>query len=160
MLGYSVVGDDVNGDGLADIAIGAPMAGAPSKSGGGAVYVVFGSAHPAALSTTTLSFAGYTNAATGPARAVAARQPLRRLPGQRAHGHVARRAARRQRRRPQRPRGGRARRRTSTSPAAAASRCSTAKPQGVHITLNDLWEQGYPYFFHVDFPDQSMRTSA
>ena len=26
------------------------------------------------------------------------------------------------------------------------------KPQGVHITLNDLWENGYPYFFHVDFP--------
>ena len=46
MLGYTVVGDDVNDDGLADIAIGAPMAGAPGKSGGGAVYVVFGSAAP------------------------------------------------------------------------------------------------------------------
>ena len=43
MLGYSIVGDDVNGDHLNDIAIGAPMAGAPSKSGGGAVYVIFGS---------------------------------------------------------------------------------------------------------------------
>src|SRR6185503_8900239 len=46
MLGYTVVGNDVNDDGLADIAIGAPMAGAPGKSGGGAVYVVFGSPHP------------------------------------------------------------------------------------------------------------------
>ena len=31
-------------------------------------------------------------------------------------------------------------------------RCSTASRTGVHITLNDLWEGGYPYFFHVDFP--------
>jgi hypothetical protein len=22
----------------------------------------------------------------------------------------------------------------------------------VHVTLNDLWENGYPYFFHVDYP--------
>ena len=55
MLGYTVVGDDVNDDGLADIAIGAPMAGAPGKSGGGAVYVVFGSPHPTDVATTTLS---------------------------------------------------------------------------------------------------------
>ena len=26
------------------------------------------------------------------------------------------------------------------------------KPQGVHINLNDLWESGYPYYFHMDFP--------
>ena len=26
------------------------------------------------------------------------------------------------------------------------------KPKGVHITLSDLWEAGYPYYFHVDFP--------
>ena len=39
-------GNDVNGDGLNDIAIGAPMAGAPGKAGGGAVYVVFGSRNP------------------------------------------------------------------------------------------------------------------
>ena len=60
MLGYTVVGDDVNGDGLADIAAGAPMAGAPGKSGGGAVYVVFGSPHPTDVQTTTLSFTGLT----------------------------------------------------------------------------------------------------
>ena len=37
------------------------------------------------------------------------------------------------------------------------------KPQGVHITLNDLWENAYPYFFHVDFPaldDQNIGTSV
>ena len=28
------------------------------------------------------------------------------------------------------------------------------KPQGVHITLNDLSGDGYPYFFHVDFPER------
>ncbi len=26
------------------------------------------------------------------------------------------------------------------------------KPQGVHINLSDLWENGYPYYFHIDFP--------
>ena len=26
------------------------------------------------------------------------------------------------------------------------------KPHGEHISLTDLWSDGYPYFFHVDFP--------
>jgi len=26
------------------------------------------------------------------------------------------------------------------------------KPHGEHITLTDLWSNGYPYFFHVDYP--------
>jgi hypothetical protein len=26
------------------------------------------------------------------------------------------------------------------------------KPRGVHINLSDLWENGYPYYFHIDFP--------
>ena len=37
------------------------------------------------------------------------------------------------------------------------------KPPGVHITLNDLWENGYPYFFHIDFPplaNQHVGTSV
>ena len=38
------------------------------------------------------------------------------------------------------------------TPAAAASPCSTASHSGVHITLNDLWENGYPYSFHIDYP--------
>ena len=67
MLGYTVVGNDVNDDGLADIAIGAPMAGAPGKNGGGAVYVVFGRHNPADVNTTALSFAGLTNDPANPA---------------------------------------------------------------------------------------------
>ena len=51
LLGFSVAGGDVNGDGLADIAIGAPMAGPPSRSGGGAVYFVFGSRTRPSLDT-------------------------------------------------------------------------------------------------------------
>ncbi len=42
----AIVGNDVNDDGRADIAIGAPMAGPPGKTAGGAVYVVFGSNNP------------------------------------------------------------------------------------------------------------------
>ena len=72
MLGYSIAGNDVNDDGLADIAIGAPMAGAPSKVDGGAVYVIFGRANPVDVNTTALSFAGYTNAGTAPPRSAAA----------------------------------------------------------------------------------------
>ena len=34
------------------------------------------------------------------------------------------------------------------------------KPQGVHITLNDLWENGYPYFFHVDYPRARRRSTS
>ena len=107
MLGYTVVGNDVNDDGLADIAIGAPMAGAPGKSGGGAVYVVFGSAHPTDVATTTLS--GLLSSTDPvPARDLDGGQPLRRLPAELAHGHGARCAPRRQRRRLRRSRRGRA----------------------------------------------------
>src|SRR6478672_11863500 len=53
MLGFSIAGLDANKDGLNDIAIGAPMAGAPSKSGGGAVYVIFGSHNPVSVSTSS-----------------------------------------------------------------------------------------------------------
>ena len=34
------------------------------------------------------------------------------------------------------------------------------KPQGVHITLNDLWQNGYPYFFHVDYPRRSTTSTS
>ena len=67
MLGYTVVGDDVNDDGRADIAIGAPMAGPPAKVGGGAVYVVFGRPNPTDVDTTILSSAALTNDSTNPA---------------------------------------------------------------------------------------------
>jgi hypothetical protein len=151
MLGYKVVGNDVNGDGLADIVIGAPMAGAPSKSGGGAVYVIFGSTHPASLSTTSLSFAGYTNATTNPATPspLGSRydgfqqnshtgMSLAALPDVNGDGYkdIAVGAADASLHRP----GG------------GGVAVLYGKPKGVHITLNDLWQNGYPYFFHVDYP--------
>ena len=151
MLGYTVVGDDVNGDGLDDIAIGAPMAGAPSKSGGGAVYVVFGSRTPASLSTNTLSFAAYTNATTRPA----APSPLgSRYDGFQQNGHTGMSLA-------ALPdvNGDGYNDLAVGAPDAALHRPGGGgvavlygKPLGVHITLNDLWENGYPYFFHVDYP--------
>ena len=162
MLGYSIAGDDVNGDGRADIAIGAPMAGPPSKSGGGAVYVVFGRANPVNVDTTDLSPAAYSNAATNPAppSALGSRydgfQPnghfgmsLAALPDVNGDGYNDLAAG---------------------SPDAALHRPGGGgvavlygQPQGVHITLNDLWEAGYPYFFHVDFPaldDQHVGTTV
>ena len=153
MLGYTVAGNDVNGDHLNDIAIGAPMAGAPGKAGGGAVYVVFGSLHPQNVATTTLSFAGLTNDPANPATPspLGSRydgfqqnshtgMPLVALPDVNGDGfndlavgapdadlHVA---------------GG------------GGVAVLYGRSQGVHITLNDLWENGYPYFFHVDYPDR------
>jgi hypothetical protein len=151
MLGYKVVGDDVNADGLADIAIGAPMAGAPSKSGGGAVYVVFGSRNPAGLSTTALSFAGYTNATTNPAtpsllgsrydgfqQNAHTGMALAALPDVNGDGYndiaVGAPDANLHR------------------PGGGGVAVLYGKPRGVHITLNDLWEAGYPYYFHADYP--------
>jgi hypothetical protein len=67
MLGFALAGDDVNGDGLNDIAIGAPAAGAPSKADGGAVYVAFGSPHPQSVASTQLFPNGTTNNPGGPA---------------------------------------------------------------------------------------------
>ncbi len=162
MLGYSIAGDDVNDDGRADIAIGAPMAGPPSKTAGGAVYVVFGRANPVNVDTTDLSPAAYSNAATNPAppSAIGSRydgfQPnghfgmsLAALPDVNGDGYNDLVAG---------------------SPDAALHRPGGGgvavlygQPQGVHITLNDLWEAGYPYFFHVDFPaldDQHIGTTV
>ena len=161
MLGFSVVGNDVNGDGRADIAIGAPMAGAPGPSGGGAVYVVFGTARPVDVNTTALSFAGLTNAPVNPATP----SPL----GSRYDGFLVDSH-------------------TGTSLAALpdvngdgygdlavgspdASLHVTGgggiavlygRQRGVHITLNDLWDAGYPYFFHADYParDGSVNQHA
>ena len=152
MLGYSIVGDDVNGDDLADIAIGAPMAGAPGKSGGGAVYVVFGALEPGerqhhdALADRR---SRRTRLAPDATRRIGSRydgfqqnshtgMSLAALPDVNGDGY--------------------------NDLAVGAPDADLhitggggvavlyGKPQGVHITLNDLWENGYPYFFHVDFP--------
>ena len=151
MLGYAVVGDDVNGDGLSDIAIGAPMA-SPPINGGGAVYVIFGSRHPQDVSTAALYPSGaLTDAPTNPAppSPIGSRydgflqgshtgMALAALPDLNGDGyndlalgvpdanlHIT---------------GG------------GGVAVLYGKPQGVHITLNDLWEAGYPYYFHVDYP--------
>ncbi len=162
MLGYTIAGNDVNGDGLSDIAIGAPMAGAPSKSGGGAVYVIFGRTTPQDVSTNVLSFPGYTNAPTNPA----APSPLgSRYDGFMVDGHMGMSLA-------ALPdvNGDGYRDLVVGAPDAALHRPGGGgvavlygKPLGVHMTLNDLWSDGYPYFFHVDFPaidDQHIGASV
>ena len=63
--GYSVSGaGDVNGDGFADLIIGAPYAD-PNGSGSGASFVVFGSQAGAAFELADLTAAAATNPATG-----------------------------------------------------------------------------------------------
>ena len=137
------------------------MAGAPSKSGGGAVYVVFGSQHPGERSRRRRSRSRATRTTpTNPATP----SPLgSRYDGFQQNSHTGMSLAAlpdvngdgyndlavgRARRRPAHPGGG-------------GVAVLYGKPQGVHITLNDLWENGYPYFFHIDFPDaRPTSTSA
>ena len=164
MLGYAIAGDDVNGDGRADIAIGAPMAGAPGKSGGGAVYVIFGSASPQNVNTTALSGAAFTNDPNNPnpgwPTTLGSRyegfqvdahmgMSLAGLPDVNGDGYedlvVGAPDA------------------SLHRPGGGGVAVLYGKPQGVHVTLNDLWENGYPYFFHVDFPEldnQHIGTSV
>jgi FG-GAP repeat len=164
MLGYAIAGDDVNADGRADIAIGAPMAGAPGKSGGGAVYVVFGSPGPQNVNTTSLSGAAFTNDPNNPnpswPTTLGSRyegfqvdahmgMSLAGLPDVNGDGYndlvVGAPDA------------------SLHRPGGGGVAVLYGKPQGVHVTLNDLWENGYPYFFHVDFPEldnQHIGTSV
>ena len=151
MLGYSIAGNDVNDDGLADIAIGAPMANSPSRIASGAVYVVFGRAQPGrprhhgallprlherARPTRRLrrrsAAATTASAATG---TWACR--WRRLPDVNGDGYNDLVVGA-----PDAPLHG----------VAGGVAVLYGKPQGVHIDLNDLWESGYPYYFHIDFP--------
>jgi hypothetical protein len=159
MLGYSLAGGDLNGDGRADIAIGAPMAGPPAKSDGGAVYIVYGQTHPADLNTTTLSTAGYTNDPTAPAT----QSPLgSRYDGFQVDSHTGMSMA-------VVPDvnvhntndGGGAHLNDLIigmpdadlhRPGGGGVAVLYGKKTSVHINLSDLWEAGYPYYFHIDYP--------
>ena len=157
MLGYTVVGNDVNDDGLADIAIGAPMAGAPGKSGGGAVYVVFGSPHPTDVATTTLSGTALSTDPVPATSTVGSRydgfqqnshtgMALAALPDVNGDGFddlaVGAPDA------------------NLHLPGGGGVAVLYGKAQGVRVTLTDLWEKSYPYFFHADFPDTDNPASG
>ena len=151
LLGFSVTGGDFNGDGRADIGIGAPMAMGPNRAGAGVVYTVFGSRTPRNVSTTELNYTGFTNDPVNPAP----HSPIgSRYEGFQPNSHTGTAVAAM----PDvngdgydelaigmpdaslhRPGGG-------------GAAVLYGKPSGEHINLADLWEAGYPYYFHIDFP--------
>jgi hypothetical protein len=161
LLGYAIAGGDLNGDGRADIAIGAPMAGAPAKSNGGAVYIVYGQLHPADLSTTTLSTAGYTNDPSNPAT----QSPLgSRYDGFQVDSHTGMAIAvvpdiNVYNNNDNHGSGPGLNDLVVGMPDASLHRPGGGgiavlygKRTSVHINLSDLWEAGYPYYLHVDYP--------
>ena len=115
------------------------MAGAPGKTDGGAVYVIFGRANPASVNTTTLSSTG-SDDGRGDPRRLADREPLRRLPAGLAHRHVAGCAPRRQRRRLQRPRRRRARRRPAHHRRRRRGRAVRQAPRRAHHAQRPVGE--------------------
>jgi len=162
MLGFSIAGLDMNHDGLNDIAIGAPMAGAPGKSGAGAVYVIFGSHAPGNVATASLYADGrLTNDPVSPAPA----SPIgSRYDGIVQDSHTGYSVAAL----------GDVNDGVNGGVAGGADLAVGAPDgdlhipgggglivlygtaQGVHITLNDLWDKGYPYWYHADFPSQDV----
>ena len=128
LLGFSVTGGDFNGDGRADIGIGAPMAMGPNRAGAGVVYTVFGTRTPRNVSTTELNYTGFTNDPVNPAphSPIGSRyegfQPnshtgtaVAAMPDVNGDGYDEPRSA--------------CRTRACTGPAAAGRRCSTASPR-------------------------------
>ena len=160
LLGFAIAGGDLNGDGRADIAIGAPMAGPPAKSNGGAVYIVYGQTHPADLSTTTLSTAGYTNDPTAPAT----QSPLgSRYDGFQVDSHTGMALAVVPDINVHNNNDGSNGAHLNDlligmpdadlhRPGGGGVAVLYGKRTSVHINLSDLWEAGYPYYFHVDYP--------
>ena len=151
LLGFSVTGGDFNGDGRADIGIGAPMGNGPNRVGAGVVYTVFGTRTPRNVSTTELNYTGYTNDPVNPAP----HSPIgSRYEGFQPNSHTG----------------------TAVAampdvngdhfeelaigmpdanlhvPGGGGVAVLYGKPSGEHINLADLWEAGYPYYFHVDLP--------
>jgi hypothetical protein len=153
LLGYALAGGDLNGDGRADIAIGAPMA-TTRRAEAGAVYIVYGAARSGDISTTTLSPTGYSNgsppitqsplgsrydglglgAHTGMSLSVVSdlnnshdhlglNDLVVGVPDLSLHDQT----------------GG-------------AAVVIYGKRTSLHIDLSDIWEAGYPYYFHVDDP--------
>ncbi len=58
--GYSVAGwGDTNGDGRADLVIGAPVSGNNNRASSGSTYVIYGSAAPTTIDLNALGTAGY-----------------------------------------------------------------------------------------------------
>lgn len=151
LLGFAVSGGDFNGDGRADIGIGAPMGAGPNRSGAGVVYIVFGSANPRNLSTNELNYTGYTNAPTNPAP----HNPLgSRYEGFQPNSHTGTSVAAM----PDVNGDGRAELAIGMPdaglhiPGGGGAAVLYGTAQGEHINLADLWEDGYPYYFHVDLP--------
>ena len=151
LLGFAVAGGDFNGDGRNDIGIGAPMGNGPNRVGAGVVYTVFGQRTPRNVSTTELNYTGFTNDPSNPAP----HSPIgSRYEGFQPNSHTG----------------------TSVAampdvngdgyeelaigmpdaslhrPGGGGAAVLYGRPQGEHINLADLWEAGYPYYFHVDFP--------
>ncbi|HEY3615116.1 MAG TPA: hypothetical protein VGK92_15505 [Gaiellales bacterium] len=171
LLGYAIAGGDLNGDGRADIAIGAPMAGPPAKSDGGAVYIVYGQTNPTSLSTTTLSTAGYTNDPTAPAT----QSPLgSRYDGFQVDSHTGMALAVVPDVNVHNNNDGSNGAHLNDliigmpdadlhRPGGGGVAVLYGKRTSVHINLSDLWEAGYPYYFHVDYPaldDQHVGESV
>ncbi len=152
MLGYAIAGADMNGDGRNDIAIGAPMAGAPSKSGGGAVYVIYGSTSPQSLNTSTLSAAGLTNDPVTPNTTWPSTGS--RYDGFAVDSHTGMSLAAL----PDINGDGMAELAVGAPDTnlhitgGGLVAVVYGKPSAVHIALSDIWGNGYPYYFHIDWP--------